>query len=444
MAYNLMPSPWFTALDANGNPIAGALLHTFEAGGTTPKVTYSDAAGTENANPVVCDGSGRATVRLGTGAYRLVLHDADDVAVPGADEDNVIGYRGLESLDVDTDATFGEAVTAGQLVYLSDGDGGRNAGQWYKASSDLAYSQMLAVGFAVSAAASGAVGQVRRVGVVTGLSGLAAGTKYYVSGTAGALSANAGGRLVGIGLSTTTLLVGVSEPPLNALGDLIALGVYGTGGPPTPVDGAYATNGAYGTLLTAASLTVVHRIVLCNPTATARTCYVVIVEAGGTAAIRHAIFYDTIRAEETVVLDGPWYLDANDFIQVQASAASAIAVRIERTATPRQPDGFTLVVTDGVLITSSWATILTAAGVRAVVNAVTLTNTDTVSLQPFVEIVPSGGSQAANQSVWAQTLLAGESVVIPGPFILEVGDMLRAYCATTNKIAIRVTATQEN
>ena len=144
------------------------------------------------------------------------------------------------------------------------------------------------------------------------------------------------------------------------------------------------------------------------------------------------------------MLDGPWYLDANDFIQVQASAASAIAVRIERTATPRQPDGFTLVVTDGVLITSSWATILTAAGVRAVVNAVTLTNTDTVSLQPFVEIVPSGGSQAANQSVWAQTLLAGESVVIPGPFILEVGDMLRAYCATTNKIAIRVTATQEN
>lgn len=55
----------------------GGLLYTYSAGGTSAKTTYSDAAASvPNANPVVLDSNGSATVRLGTGSYHLVLKDS--------------------------------------------------------------------------------------------------------------------------------------------------------------------------------------------------------------------------------------------------------------------------------------------------------------------------------------------------------------------------------
>src|SRR5689334_14506985 len=69
--------PIFRAFDTAGNPLAGGLLYTYAAGSTTPLATYSDAAGTvQNANPVVLDTTGSATVRLGTSAYKFVLKDS--------------------------------------------------------------------------------------------------------------------------------------------------------------------------------------------------------------------------------------------------------------------------------------------------------------------------------------------------------------------------------
>lgn len=53
------------------------LLYTYSAGSTTPKTTYSDAAGlVPNINPVELDSTGSATVRLGSGSYKFVLLDA--------------------------------------------------------------------------------------------------------------------------------------------------------------------------------------------------------------------------------------------------------------------------------------------------------------------------------------------------------------------------------
>lgn len=69
--------PVFRAFDAAGAPLAGGLLYTYGAGGTTNKNTYSDAAGAvPNANPVVLDSSGSATVRLEPGSYHFVLTDS--------------------------------------------------------------------------------------------------------------------------------------------------------------------------------------------------------------------------------------------------------------------------------------------------------------------------------------------------------------------------------
>jgi hypothetical protein len=49
-----------TANDANGNPLAGALIYTYETGTTTPLATYTTSAlSVANANPIVADSAGR-------------------------------------------------------------------------------------------------------------------------------------------------------------------------------------------------------------------------------------------------------------------------------------------------------------------------------------------------------------------------------------------------
>jgi hypothetical protein len=72
--------------DDNGNPLSGGKLYTYDAGGTTPKATYTDAAGTTpNANPVVLDAAGRATVFLDGTTYRFDLKTSGDVLVRSTD-----------------------------------------------------------------------------------------------------------------------------------------------------------------------------------------------------------------------------------------------------------------------------------------------------------------------------------------------------------------------
>jgi hypothetical protein len=80
----LTPVPYFTGLDANGNPINGGKLFSYVAGTTTKQDTYTTAAGsTPNANPVVLDSSGRASVFLDvTLSYKLVLAPANDSDPP--------------------------------------------------------------------------------------------------------------------------------------------------------------------------------------------------------------------------------------------------------------------------------------------------------------------------------------------------------------------------
>lgn len=89
----LTPFPKFRAFDSNGNPLAGGLLYTYEAGTTTNKATYTDAGGgTSNANPVVLDSSGEAHVWLATdGAYKFVLKNS--AGVTQWTVDNITGQQ---------------------------------------------------------------------------------------------------------------------------------------------------------------------------------------------------------------------------------------------------------------------------------------------------------------------------------------------------------------
>src|SRR6516165_3105142 len=65
-------------LDDNGNPVASGFICTTITGTGTNLATYptqvdADAGTNANANPVVLDSAGRASIFLGTGIYRIVL-----------------------------------------------------------------------------------------------------------------------------------------------------------------------------------------------------------------------------------------------------------------------------------------------------------------------------------------------------------------------------------
>jgi len=80
----LAPSPWFTALDSNGDPIPGAKLFAYQSGTTTKTATYTDAAlSVAHTNPIIMDAAGRAVIYLSpTPVYKFVLAPADDTDPP--------------------------------------------------------------------------------------------------------------------------------------------------------------------------------------------------------------------------------------------------------------------------------------------------------------------------------------------------------------------------
>lgn len=79
---SLSAIPKWQVLDGNGIPLAGAKLYAYKVGTDTPKDLYTDyLASTTTAWPLVFDSDGRAEVYLGTGLYKMVLTDADDVTI---------------------------------------------------------------------------------------------------------------------------------------------------------------------------------------------------------------------------------------------------------------------------------------------------------------------------------------------------------------------------
>lgn len=197
---------WFTD---NGAVAAGHYLFTYDAGTTTKRNTFSDQAlTTANANPIVLDSAGRATIYLSPVNYKFTLAavSTDPPVTVVWTQDNV-----SSSLTSDVVGTAGEALAAGELCYMSDGSGSRTAGRWYLTDADTDYMSVTAnlIGFATGAIASAAEGTIRCNGPMSGLSGLTAGTVYYISATAGALTstAPANARPVAVASSTTAAIL---------------------------------------------------------------------------------------------------------------------------------------------------------------------------------------------------------------------------------------------
>jgi hypothetical protein len=212
MAGTLTPTPYQTVLDGDGVSVSGAKVYTYEAGTTTNATTYTTSdLSVANANPIVADSAGRYVAYLSAGAnMRFIIKTSADVTID--DQDNVLSVPGA-SVNLDVEGTVGEAVTAGQVLYLSSAAEATplTAGRWYLTDADAAPTSTSpqSIGVAVSAIAINASGTIRLAGLVTTAGAVVVGTTYYVSATAGALasSAPALSRQVGVAMTTSSLLL---------------------------------------------------------------------------------------------------------------------------------------------------------------------------------------------------------------------------------------------
>lgn len=228
-------------------PVSGAKVCTYLAGTSTPTFTYTDATlSTPNSNPIITTAAGRYTAWLSPAlSYKYVFYSNDGTpnTCDGTLLNTVDGISvapGGATLNIT--GLFGDTVTAGQAVYLSDGSGAKASGSWFKADSANAYSATTSqVGLAPSAVTAGQQGTIRLQGSVSGLSGLAIGGKYYV-GTAGAVTLTPTGnvRVVGQADTTTTMVVGPLPSP--AAGIPCGRVTLTTGVPVTVADVTAATS----------------------------------------------------------------------------------------------------------------------------------------------------------------------------------------------------------
>jgi len=113
----LLPEGKQSFTTSTGIPLVGGKLYTYDAGTNNPRTTYSDAAGTvPNANPVILDARGEATI-FWSGAYKVILRDSVDSLIWTVD--NVVSADTYaSSTDAALRADLANGVTAGKGTTL--------------------------------------------------------------------------------------------------------------------------------------------------------------------------------------------------------------------------------------------------------------------------------------------------------------------------------------
>jgi hypothetical protein len=148
-------------------------------------------------------------MRLQATPYKFIIADANDVVI--RTEDNVVPPSAYDA-NVDIEGVAGEALSARDVVYLSEGLGGKTAGRWYKADASVTYASSEAglMGVVPLDVAASAAGAVRLQGRLDGYAALTPGSRYYVSAsTPGGITASAPTheRLIGASDLSTSLVI---------------------------------------------------------------------------------------------------------------------------------------------------------------------------------------------------------------------------------------------
>ena len=115
---NLLPEGKQSFTSSDGTPLAGGRLYTYDAGTSTPRATYADAAQTTpNTNPVLLDARGEATI-FWTGSYKVILKDSTDALIWSVDGASTAPDGGKASdLAADLASTSPAAKNAGQIGF---------------------------------------------------------------------------------------------------------------------------------------------------------------------------------------------------------------------------------------------------------------------------------------------------------------------------------------
>jgi len=259
MAGTLTPTPYQTVLDGDGVAVSGAKITTTDTGTGVAAATYTSAdLSAANTNPIVADSAGRYVAYLPAGAnFTFAITTSADVAIET--QANIQAVPGT-SVNLDIEGVVGEAVTAGQVVYLSSAAEASplTAGKWYLTDSDAAATSTTpqSIGVAVSAIAINAVGTIRLAGEVNSAGSVLVGTTYYVGATAGAIVSSAPvlARQVGVGLTTSSLLLAATTVVAASIPNPISQDLLftdatydiGKSGATRPRDGFFSRNAVVG------------------------------------------------------------------------------------------------------------------------------------------------------------------------------------------------------
>jgi hypothetical protein len=115
---SLAPTPKLQFFDANGAPLAGGLLYTYEAGSTTPLATYTDSTGVSaNTNPIILDSRGEANVWLDAASYKFALYDSTNVLIWTVD--NINGSTFASNATGDGTTTAFSVVNGFTAIYIN-------------------------------------------------------------------------------------------------------------------------------------------------------------------------------------------------------------------------------------------------------------------------------------------------------------------------------------
>ena len=115
---SLAPTPKLQFFDANGAPLVGGLLYTYEAGSTTPLTTYTDSTGVSaNTNPIVLDSRGEANVWLGAAMYKFALYTSVGVLIWTVD--NINGSTFASNTTGDGTTTAFSVVNGFTAIYIN-------------------------------------------------------------------------------------------------------------------------------------------------------------------------------------------------------------------------------------------------------------------------------------------------------------------------------------
>jgi hypothetical protein len=227
--------------DNNGVPLAGGLIYTYQAGSSTPLVTYTDNGGTiANANPIVLDSSGRVPneIWLLQGySYKFVIQSATGTSLISLD--NLYGILQTAPAVTNTVPSGLIAIWSGSTGsipsgwLLCNGSNGtpdlRNsfilgAGNTYAVGATGGSTDAIVVSHTHTATSTSTVsdpGHFHSIGVESAAAGASSG-KYDLNNPTGTVNTNSAVTGITVATTTTNATAGVSGsganmPPYYAL-----------------------------------------------------------------------------------------------------------------------------------------------------------------------------------------------------------------------------------